>query len=203
MTTGVMMDEKQAKEDLAYIKGIVTDTRNIIYDNGIFFIVIGVIIFIGIVGTKIAAALEVYNAIIWIWVIDYAVAFLLMFLIGFKRKTGRNIKTISLRIYISLWWAIGAACMIFSALTAINPKVDLPVALSLLSFLVGIGYFVSHTVLENKLMIFLASGWWIGAGILYFTSANTSSTIIAVMVLFLEIIPGIVMYSQRKKVISE
>jgi hypothetical protein len=193
------MDENQAKEDLSYIKKIIENTRNVYIENGLYYIFIGTLIVVAIFGTQIAIYAKRFSFILWIWIIDCIVIFVLITIINIKKRRQQKVKTFTDKINRSVWIALYVTIALFGILSIIQPRIELNTGLSLISGILGIGYFINHNIIRSRWLIVLAIGWWGGAILLYFLPGNTGAMVMGILVILLEIIPGICLYSNWKK----
>ncbi|MBL8018012.1 MAG: hypothetical protein JNK43_12125, partial [Ignavibacteria bacterium] len=63
-------------------------------------------------------------------------------------------------------------------------------------------FFVSGVIHNQKMFRYLGFGWWAGAIVMFFWYSPHTLLMFALMMLFMQVLPGIMMYSKWKKEIN-
>jgi hypothetical protein len=192
------MDEKTALEEIQFIRSVMEESRKSIIYNGKDYIFWGVIVIVGMMSTYIFQMTHVYFNYFWIWVVLIPVGWIYSF---YNRRV-LKIKfpsTYAGRLMVSIWGSAGIAMTIIGFLGTYSGTIK-PMAISpLLSIILGSAYFISGKVVGVKWISYLAFGWWIGGLILLFVTSVYSFLIMALLMLFFQTIPGILIYRKYKK----
>jgi hypothetical protein len=77
-----------------------------------------------------------------------------------------------------------------------------PMSISPLAcILMGSAYLVSGKIVESKWLGNLSYAWWIGGIVLFYVTTVESFLIMALLMLFFQTIPGIIIYKKYKQTI--
>ncbi|MEO8210881.1 MAG: hypothetical protein ABI840_09975, partial [bacterium] len=81
---------------------------------------------------------------------------------------------------------------------AYNPVFIFPI----ISTSLGISYFTSGAIQQVKWLQNIAYGWWAGAAVLFIFPGVHSAVIFAVMMICLQIVPGIILNKKSKEILQ-
>jgi len=198
------VEEREAKQELEYIKKIMQDSRKIILDDGRGFIFWGVLIIVGLSVT--------YFSVIYKWhppVLNYLWPFLIGFgwiytlIIEFNRMKRARVKTFAGQILGTLWFSVGVSATIFGFVGSMSGAYDGVYISAVISVVLGIAYALSGVLYGKKWISLLAFGWWIGAITIFLWPTVHSILIMILMLTFFQTLPGIIIYRDLKKLRSE
>jgi hypothetical protein len=193
------MEEKQKLfEDLEYIKQIIQDSRNVVVQNGIGFIVWGIIIILGLVFSYIDTSLsgDQYSAEGWLILISGGWLYTI-----FSWLTHRKVKktiTFAQRIIGSTWLATGITMTLLGFVGPATDAYNGVYVSPLLASILGIAFFITANIHNSKILKFIAPLWWLGAAYMFIFPGIQTIIVMAAMMLFLQVIPGIVFYRKYK-----
>jgi hypothetical protein len=135
----------------------------------------------------------------WIWVVLIPIGWAYS-LYNRKKLKEKHPSTYAGKLIGAVWGAAGVAMTIIGfigpAFRIINPMAISPLA----CIIVGSAYFVSGKIVEAKWLSNLSYGWWIGGVILFYVTTIESFLIMALLMLFFQTIPGIIIYRKYKQV---
>ncbi|MCF8259695.1 MAG: hypothetical protein K9J12_02900 [Melioribacteraceae bacterium] len=194
------MDENNsAKEQLDFIKRAISDSKNIVLDNGIGFIVWGIIIIAGLIYTYIDVVSNgiLRNDYVWIILISGGWSYNLVEWNIHKKK--KRVSTFSGKILGSLWLSVGIALTILGIAGTFTGAIDGVFVSAVLSCVLGVGFFVTAQIFNYKEGLLLSTLWWIGALIMFIYPGLYVLILMSAMMLFLQVVPGIVLYKRYKK----
>ncbi len=186
------MVEKKIREDLAVIKQIMLESRQKFYNVGIHLVVWGGIVILALLLTYYNLSIKYLLPEYWIWLISFTVALIFEYLQSKRYHQFTNLHNKINRIERTLWMSILITLMMFVIIGAIsNQLTNGPSAF--IAGLLAVGYFVTGEAIEIKWIKILGFGWWIGAIILFFFPNEIGLLIMAVLMIFLQFIPGLIM----------
>ncbi len=192
------MDEKTALEEIQFIRKVIEEGKKSIVYNGKDYIFWGVIVIVGMISTYIFHMSQVYFNYFWIWVVLIPIGWIYSL---YNRRV-HHIKfpsTYAGRLMASIWGATGISMTIIGFLGTSSGTVH-PIAISpILSIIMGSAYFISGKVVRVEWISYLSLGWWIGGIILLYVTSVNSFLVMALLMLFFQTIPGIVIYRKYKK----
>jgi hypothetical protein len=196
------MDTKQAELEIALIKKIMDDSRRIVAGNGKDFILWGVVVLTGVIGTYISIAFEKFTNVWWIWVVCIGFGWIYSIALHWHDHSKVSGNTLAGRIISGVWISCGIAMTLIGFLATLTGAIGAWSISPMISVVLGIGYFVSGIIYGQKWIRNLSFGWWIGAIIMFIWPGSQTLLIFALMMVMLQIVPGVVLYYRWKKEVS-
>lgn len=191
-----------AQEELAFIRKVMTDSRDIIQEDGKMYLIWGICMSIacGSVYFDAAFALHIHSEIIFMLAIVIGVGFSIRE--GMQSKAAKP-ESFASRINGAIWAACGCAMIVVAMimpilsgfkLTGLSPMYVSP----LISLILGIAYFICGTLYELKWMRYLALLWWLGAIGMFMMDSVAIMGVFALMLVALEVVPGFIFYRRAR-----
>ncbi len=193
------MEKQQAELEINMIKKIMEDSRKIVVDDGIGYIVWGVLILIGMISSYFAVLTKQYNYTIWIWVILICGGWAYSIISHFLRDSKKKASTFTGKILGGLWISTGISMTLIGFAGPLSHSIGGYTVTPLISIMLGIAYFVSGIIYGQGWIRNLALGWWAGAVVMFFWPGIHTFLIFAAMMAFLQVVPGIILYLKFKK----
>lgn len=186
--------------ELAVIRKIMEDSRYTVEYNGIHFIFWGVLVTFCLIANYfmiLDGTADKYSGMLWAILMPLgAVA---DFFIGWKVAEKNRVSTFAGRLLGSLWLASGIAMFMFGFLGPLSGAYK-PVFISpVISTALGISYFASGSIQQLPWLRNLAFGWWAGAALMFLWPGKQTLLVFAVMMLFLQVVPGFIINRNRKR----
>jgi hypothetical protein len=139
-----------------------------------------------------------YFNFFWIWVVLIPLGWAFSIYNG-KSKKEKLPRTFAGRIIASVWGAIGVGMTLLGFIGTMSHGINPMFISPILSVFLGTGYYITGKIIEVKWTSNIAFGWWTGAIVLFFYPGIHSLLIMALMMLFFQTIPGIIIYRKYKK----
>jgi hypothetical protein len=193
------MEKQQAELEISMIKKIMEDSRRIVVDDGIGYIFWGILIFVGMISSYFVVLTKQYSYTIWIWVILIGGGWAYTIISYFLKDSKKQARTLAGKILGGLWVSTGISMTLIGFVGPLSHSIGGYTITPVISIILGIAYFVSGIVYGQGWVRNLAVGWWAGAVVMFFWPGIQMFLIFAAMMLFLQIIPGVIMYSKFKK----
>ena len=193
-----MEDKEKLIEDLQYIKQIVSDSRNVVVDNGKGFILWGILIILGLIGSYVDALASgyQYSGEIWIglvllgWIFSYA---------QWYRHRGRVKKvTFAGKIMSATWLSAGVAMTIVGFVGSLSGAYHGVYISPIIASILGIAFYLTAKVTDSKLLLYAAPAWWAGSIYMFLFPGISTLLIMACLMLILQVTPGILFYKKYK-----
>lgn len=190
--------DKNAVEELAYIKQIMSDSKTVIIDNGVGFVFWGVLITVALTYTylQILFKWELDNDIVWYILIG--IGWLFTIVDTKRRHKKRRVSTYAGKTLGALWISSGIAMTIFGFGGTISGAYGGVYVSPIISVVLGIAFYTSGIIQRKMWVSYLAIGWWIGALYMFFFPALHTLLVMVFMMVGLQIVPGIFLYKQTK-----
>jgi len=197
------MKNTNIEEEIYFIKKVMEDSRRLIVADGKSFIFWGVIVTIGLLVTYFAVMYRWESNLSWFW--PALIAFGWIFTIIIESRHAKRAKTITFasKIIAAVWISCGIAMTIVGFAGPIAGAYNSIYVSPIISIILGVGYAVSGFVFGKFWVSLLSIGWWIGAILMLFMGTLETILIMAAMMLLFQTMPGIILYYNSKKIISE
>jgi len=197
----VEMDDKTAIDELVFIRKVIEETKKAVVYNGKDYIFWGVLVIVGMMSTYIFHLSGLYFNYFWIWVVLIPIGWIFSIYNRIKLKE-KHPPTYSGKLIGAVWAAAGIAMTIVGfvgpMMGAIKPMAISPIA----CIIMGSAYFVSGKIVDVKWLGNLSFGWWIGGIVLLFVTSIHSFLIMALLMLFFQTLPGIIIYRKYKQTMT-
>ncbi|PIW69410.1 MAG: hypothetical protein COW08_07305 [Ignavibacteriales bacterium CG12_big_fil_rev_8_21_14_0_65_30_8] len=194
-----MENKDKLIEDLRYVKRIIEDSKNLVVDNGIGFIIWGLIIIVGLLGTYIDIVLSGTQFSLEIWIILILGGWLYSLYKWYINRDRKKRTTFAGRIMSATWLASGIAMTIIGFIGTYSGAYKSVYISPIIAVILGIAFYVSSFLYENKLMKFIAPLWWLGSIYMFFFPGIHTILVMVFLMLFLQVIPGIILYKKYKR----
>jgi len=193
------MKERNAEEDLAFIRRVMEDSRKIMVDDGLNYILWGIIIVFGlaIIYIKEVSRISLRSDLIWL-IFSVIGVFLTLWINRHKHFQSRA-KTFAGQILKSLWTAIALSIAIIGLVGYHTDSISIWSFPAVFSIIIGLGYFISALLYNQSWIKFVAVAWWGGGLIMFFWKSIQTIILFSLMMILFQIIPGIALYKKWRK----
>lgn len=193
--TSIEGNLSEAREDLAFIRRIMEDSRRLAKDDGSYFIIWGLI---SVVMTGLSYALAYWDLaalIPYVWPVVFGLAGGAMAV--FSRKTKeKKPRSLTERLLSGLWLSVLFLMAILIGSAWLSGKLSLAYSMGLAAAALALGFTLSALISQSRPLAFLALPWWLGGLFLPMLPAMIAPLGLAGLTLFFEVIPGFVMKSR-------
>lgn len=193
------MQEQKAQQELAFIKKVMEDSKNILVEDGKGFIFWGVLITVGLVYSYFAVISGGQKTLRWFWLALIAFGWLYTIIVETRQAKKRRISTFAGKIMGAIWISCGISMTLFGFIGPLAGAYSTIYINAALSFVLAIGYFVTGVVYRVKWITLLSIGWWAGGIVIFFWRDLSTLLVMAGMMIFFQLIPGILLYKKYKK----
>lgn len=194
------MEENQVINELQFIKKVIDDSKRTLIDNGMGYIIWGVIVFLGMITDYVQVSLYGYANSLYRWLFLVGAGWLWTFVYYSKFKPAKATKTFAGKLMGYLWLSAGICMTIIGFVATLSGMIRGLAVSPLISVILGMTYFMTGALFDSKLFKLLSLGWWTGAIVMMLFPGLHNVLIMAMMMLVFQIIPGIVMYKKSKSV---
>ena len=205
-----MEEKNKAELELEFIKNIIHDSRKKIEDSGDSAIMWGIIVIIGILYTYFSALTKVYAYTLWVWLGVLSFGWIVTFIRTRNQKKQNLPQTFALKVQDALWIASGISMTIIGIVCSVQFKSEVSESVPFpyiinsmaiaptISIILGTAYYVTGYINDSKAMTRMGYGWWVGGIIMFYWKSIHHFPLFAAMMLFFQVIPGIICYKKSK-----
>ncbi len=192
-----MEDEKKAIDELLFIKKVITDSQKIVVDNGMGYIIWGVITALGMIGGYIKFKLDLPFNYVWIWTVLIPMGWLFSYFYYYKKRPNK-VDTFAGRILGNLWFSFGVCLSIVGFGGYFSGAIRGENIASIMAVIMGGAFYLSSTIYGSGWYKLLGVTWWLGGILLFFVVNENQFLIFAGLMIFCQILPGIISYRKYK-----
>jgi hypothetical protein len=194
------METIQAQNELVIIRKIMEDSRRIRMGSAKPALVWGVLVFAGILFSYLNAfifKLNMNELYLWCGIMAAGWVYQLYYIRSLSKEA--RVKTFSVRIIRNLWNTTLLSLTIVFFSPWVNSSFPFQIAVGVIALLLGNAFYVDGVICESNLIKYCAAGWWVGGIVIFFAPGMYKGLIFAGLILFFQIIPGIILYRRWKK----
>lgn len=187
-------EERTPEEDLAMIRRLMTEGREAADAGGPFYLLWGVAVLLGLVGTYLAArnGLGLDPELLWIGVVG--AGWVGSFWLGWRRGERVPVETTGGRVMMGIWVGGGVTMTLLGfAVPAAGLVGTVGEILGPIAMVLGTCSFASSFVARSGGLRWAAVGWWAGGVAMLWWSGAAALLIMAAQVLVLMILPGLLL----------
>ena len=193
------MNQREAYEDLSFIRRVMDDSRSVVVHDGRSFIIWGILVAAGLASSYVLAGTTMHSAHAWLWTGVVAVGWLWSTLDRRRIKALSRAETFAGRMLWSVWLACGISMTLTGVASffigAFSPYV-LP---SLTAFILGVGYFMTGRLMRFPWVQVLAGCWWFGGILLLFVHGRLVLLLYAALMLAFQVVPGLLLQRMARR----
>jgi hypothetical protein len=198
----VHMDEKNALEEIAFIKKVIQNSRRTVIMHGKEYIAWGIITSIGFIMTYFFNILKFRINYTLFWLIVIGTGYLINFFFIIKEKRSYKQANFSQKLLSYVWASCGIAMCICGFVGSYSGGIHYNSISPVLCTIVGIANLLTGVILDNKYVKFASIAWWISSIIMFLIPGYYIMLLMALLMITCQIIPGIFIYRNYKKEIA-
>jgi len=193
------MNQAQDKEVQKQLSdSLKIESQWILAENGGNFILWGVLVIISWVLTYIVNEYEIAEHLGWLYVVLYGSGWGYMIYSSKKEAKREKSNPLTIRMTAAIWLSVLGTASLVALFGSISKTIDLDHLGAIIFSMLGIAYFMQGVMVDKKWVRNLAFGWWGGSVLLYFVTGLWAGILSSLMMVGLQIIPGIIFVLQWK-----
>ncbi|NQT63962.1 MAG: hypothetical protein HQ556_13460 [Candidatus Marinimicrobia bacterium] len=188
---------------LDFIKTIMDDSQKVLADNGMGFIVWGILILLAGLFSFILDQLQLPQYVGWVYVFIASVGWIYMMSYDRKREKHSIGNPLIRKVIGSIWIAVLLSMTILGFVGGASGAINLDYMSAVMYTVLGTAYFLQGVITGKIWVRNLGFAWWGGSIILFFIEGPIAITLMILMMIGLQIVPGIIFNRQWKSHFSE
>lgn len=193
------METIDAKQELAFIKKIMADSRKSAICNGKAFILWGILVTIGLLGTYFSIINNSQSTINWLWLLIIVLGWVITIVMESRDAKKAKTKTFAAKILAYVWIGSGIAMTIIGFVGLISGAFSALYINPLISNILAVGFLITGVLYGKTWVSLISLGWWAGAIVMFFWTGLYTFLLMSAMVILFLVIPGVFMFKQYKK----
>jgi hypothetical protein len=205
------MDQIDAQQELAFIRKVILDSRRVAVDNGLDYIVWGLLVSLGMFATILLERLNVRGtAYLVLWIAVMGGGWVFSLVRHLRERSIERVRTMAGTIINTLWLACGIVIMILIFIGGPLMKAGPSPAIAAV---LGIGFLVSGVLLDFVYFKVSAVCWWLGSAAMFCLNspwakamnlyALSDIMLFGIMMILFQVAPGVILYRRWRKEVSE
>lgn len=188
---------QKAQEELSFIKSIIKDSREKLYDNGHYLILWGIVVFLGQFSNFLAIQFRFAQYLGYIWIGLVTIGWSGSFLMGRREKRENGTENFASKVASALWMGGGISMSIMGfAFGTINGYYINPT----IAVILGVLYFTTGVLYEMKWLSRLGYGWWAVAILMFYWLCKENFLVYGIVIILFMVVPGIILNKNYKRV---
>jgi hypothetical protein len=197
------INSSQAELELSEIKKIMEESRRIMVDDGSGFIIWGSLVAAGLISSYLSVlGYLAWNITSYAWIALIGSGWVITIIQVRKEKKERRAITFAGKVAGAIWGSAGVTMTIIGFVGSYTGLVRGMGISPLMACVLAAAFFVSGVVYNDKTFRYLSIGWWAGALVMFFWHSPHTLLLFALMIIFMQVLPGFVMYKKWKKEIK-
>lgn len=197
------MNSSQAELELSEIKKIMEESRRIMVDDGLGFIIWGSLVAAGLISSYLSVlGYLAWNITSYAWIALIGSGWIITIIQVRKEKKERRAITFAGKVAGAIWGSAGITMTIIGFVGSYTGLVKGMGISPLMACVLAAAFFVSGIIYNDKTFRYLSFGWWTGALVMFFWHSPHTLLLFALMIIFMQVLPGFIMYKKWKKEIK-
>lgn len=196
----IPINSKEAESEISEIRKIMANSHRLMVDDGKGFIVWGMLVFIGLMGSYLSI-IEIIN---WniagpAWIILIAAGWVYTFFQVRKERKHRRYSTFAGKVAGAIWGSAGLTMTIIGFAGSYSGTLKGFAISPMMALVLAAAFFVSGVIYNSRLFQVSGICWWAGGIIMMFWRSPHTVLMFAIMIFVLQVIPGVMLYSKWKR----
>ncbi len=192
------MNENKAIEELQFIRKVIEETKQSVIDDGLDYIFWGILVIVGMFLQFIFIVNKIFFNFVWIWATLIPIGWVFS-IINKRNQKAKHPGTFAGKIIGAIWATGGIAMTIVGFIGPVSGVITYWAISPFACLIGGMAYYVSGLIIDSKWFKNISYGWWIGGVAMMFVTSYYQFLMMAFIMLFLQTIPGIILYRKYKK----
>jgi len=193
------METRDAQQELAFIKKIMADSRKSVICNGKTFILWGILVTIGLIGSYYSITNNVQNMMNWMWPLLMGLGWVITIVTESRDAKNAKTKTFAAKILAAVWIGCGIAMTMIGFVGSISGAYNPLYINPLISNIMAVGFLITGILYGKTWVSLISLGWWAGAIVMFFWTGLYTFLLMSAMMIFFLVIPGVFMFKQFQK----
>ncbi|NQV51038.1 MAG: hypothetical protein HQ507_11105 [Candidatus Marinimicrobia bacterium] len=189
---------QDAQEQLNFIKSIMDDSQRVLADNGMGFIVWGILILLAGFMSFILDQYQLTQYTGWTYVLMVGLGWIYMTTYDRRREKHSLGNPLIRKVIGSIWIAVLLSMTILGFAGGASGAINLDYMSAVMYTVLGTAYFLQGIITGKMWVRNLGLAWWGGSIILFFITGPPAIVLMILMMVGLQIVPGIIFYRQWK-----
>ncbi|HRG88849.1 MAG TPA: hypothetical protein PLW44_07515 [Chitinophagales bacterium] len=184
-----------ADKSMEIIQSMIATAKNNLKDDGFHFLLWGVLVILASLAQYYLAVVAEYPNNFLPWMVMPVIGVPAALIYEWQKKKTEKVKTLFDQVFSWLWLAVGVCMFLVIYISVSNHIPPVPFIMAI----VGVGTFVSGTILRFKMLVAGGIIFWLGAFVCTLTTPVNQLLVNAAATFLGYIMPGIMLWKDYKK----
>lgn len=194
--------QAQAREDLAAIRRLMEDGRDVVNTAGPHFVAWGVLTSAALVATYVLGARGEGRLIWWTWAAAVALGWLSSIALMMTVNRRARASTATGRLLGGMWIGTGVTLSLLGFAAPAGGGLANGAITGVLASVLASGFFATGLLVGSRWMQAAAGGWWAGALLMLLWPGPHTLLVTAALVLALQTAPGAVLMLRGRRAVA-
>lgn len=191
------MEEPKARdpaEDLAMIRRLMQQSRGMVQDAAVHYLLWGGLVTAGLLLTWASATGLIGLGLWWIWPVAIGAGWVGSTWIGYRQDRAARVSTPAGRVMSGIWLGAGVTMTLIGFVGMGTGALGSSAMMAALASIMGAAYFATGALHESRWPRLVAAGWWAGAVALFLWPGVHALLVMAGLMAAFHLVPGLVIH---------
>lgn len=187
------MEMADAQREMAAIRRLMEESRNVVHDQGKHFIAWGILMSAALVATYVLVARESFGAVGAAWGVAILLGWIFSLREGRRDYRRAPVRTVASRLLSAIWVGFGITATLIGLLGIFTGAFPAPMLGGTMAILIGGACFSSGFLDGLHWLRYVGAAWWLGGVAMLVWPGLHSLLVFAGMMLLLQVGPGLLL----------
>lgn len=193
------MSSNELQSEILFIKRIMEDSRRSMAENGIGYIIWGILVVIGIIFNYLRLIDVSDINPLYTWIVVIGAGWIITFISIKKERKETQASSLGNQVLGGVWLSAGLIMTTIGFLGSISKTIPGFGIIPLMCCVLAIAFYVSGIVYKENLIKLSGLGWWLAAITFFLWHSVHSLLVFAILMLLLQVLPGLYFYKKWKQ----
>lgn len=193
------MSSQELHSEILYIKNVMEESRRSLVENGVGYIIWGILTVIGLVFNYLRLIDVTSFNPLFTWLAVIGIGWIITFISVKREKKMQKASSLGNQVLGGVWLSAGFVMTTIGLLGMLSKTIPGYAIIPLICCVLSIAFYVSGIVYKENLIKLSGLGWWLAAITFFLWHSIHSLLVFAILMLALQVLPGFYFYKKWKK----
>ncbi len=192
------MNQQDAIEEIALIRRVMDESRRFTSDSGKYYIMWGIIIAVAIFAQYAVNLTQNESLSVWIWAVAIGLGVIVSVFFGMREGSTGASWPVGAKLIALIWGSSFVSMILIGVIGPLTGALRSWAICPAMAAIMGSAYIISSLAYRMKWVAMVGTAWWLGSLVMFWIHGIATLPIYGVMMIFFEIVPGLVFYRVSK-----